>query len=285
MAKDNDNRSKLLAALITLLLWSGIIAIMLFTNMSTSPDAMLKDALEQQLQEPVEFGGEDEEFVQFEQMLAAVEEPADAGEQAEDNEAVEDNPPQEAGQNDLENQGTVNEAPQPPVATNTNTNSPMEVKKEPPRPTKPQKETTTQVNKPPKSKGENKQQTTPTNNPKPESKRKPNAVDNAFNKGNKGNTPSGNPNGSMGKPTIGGGLGGYTEEYFPTERCPGPGTVIVRVWVSTTGTVSKAVVIGGTLKGNAEACATCRSLALKSRFKVPKSAAVEGKGTLTYTVK
>ena len=284
MAKDNDkdNKSKLLSALLTLLLGGGIVATLLFTSLNYEYPP--KDALLQQLQDPIEFGGEDEEFVQFEEMLAnADEESAEPGEAIEE-QPTEDNPPQETGQNEMENQGTVNEPPQPPVATKAE--SPMKVPEQPKKDTKPQKETTTPTVTPkPKSQGENKPQTPPTNNQKSEAQKRAEEQMKGMKQGNNGNNSGNNPNGAMGKPTIGGGLGGYTEESFPTSTCPGPGTVVVQVVVSPTGAVTKATVTGGSLKGNARACEICRGLALRSRFRVPKNTAVERKGTLTYTVK
>ncbi len=284
MAKDKDNNSKLLAALITLLLGCGIVATMFFTGMNYNYPP--EDALKQQLQDPVEFV-QDEEFVEFEEMLAAADsEAAELGEQVEQDQSTDDNPPREIGQNDLNDEGAVNEPPQPPVATKTKTNSPMEVKNEPPKETKPQKETTPEPAKPPKSKGETKPpKTTPTNNQTPESKKTPNAVENAFKKGNNGSAPTTNPNGTMSKPSIGGGLDGYTSANFPTAPCPGPGTVVVQVVVSSTGKVTKATVIGGSLRGNSRACDVCRGLAMRSSFRVPKNTNVERTGTLTYTVK
>lgn len=288
MAKDNDkdNKSKLLSALLTLLLGAGIVATLFVTSLNYEYPP--REALLQQLQDPVEFGGEDEEFVEFEELLAdASNEQAEPGEQIEQDLPTDEAPQQEAGQNDLENQGAVNEPPQPPVAAKAE--SPMKVQQQPKKDTKPQKETPlAETPQPkPKSKGETKPApATPTNNTKPESPKKaPNAVENAFNKGNNGGAASSNANGTMGKPSIGGGLGGYTEANFPTAPCPGPGTVVMQVVVSSTGKVTKATVIGGTLRSNSRACEICRSLAMRSSFRVPKNTMVERTGTLTYTVK
>lgn len=110
MAKDTekDNKSKLLAALLTLLLGAGIVATLFVTSLHY--DYPPKEALLQQMQEPIEFGGEDEEFVEFEQMLAnANEESAEPGEPIEEEQPTQDNPPQEAGQHELDNQGAVDE--------------------------------------------------------------------------------------------------------------------------------------------------------------------------------
>ena len=289
MAKDNDkdNKSKLLSALLTLLLGAGIVATLFVTSLNYEYPP--KEALLQQLQEPIEFGGEDEEFVEFEELLAADanNDPAEPGEQIEQEVPTDEAPPQEAGQNELENQGTVNEPPQPPVTTKNESPMKVQVPEQPKKETKPQKENKPEDTKT-KSKGETKPQppTPPTNNTTPESKKKaPNAVENAFSKGNNGSSASSNTNGTMSKPSIGGGLGGYTEANFPTAPCPGPGTVVMQVVVSSTGKVTKATVIGGTLRSNSRACEICRSLAMRSSFRVPKNTMVERTGTLTYTVK
>ena len=289
MAKDNDkdNKSKLLSALLTLLLGAGIVATLFVTSLNYEYPP--KEALLQQLQEPIEFGGEDEEFVEFEELLAADanNDPAEPGEQIEQEVPTDEAPPQEAGQNELENQGTVNEPPQPPVTTKNESPMKVQVPEQPKKETKPQKENKPEDTKT-KSKGETKPQppTPPTNNTKPESKKKaPNAVENAFSKGNNGSAASSNTNGTMSKPSIGGGLGGYTEANFPTAPCPGPGTVVMQVVVSSTGKVTKATVIGGTLRSNSRACEICRRLAMRSSFRVPKNTMVERTGTLTYTVK
>lgn len=284
MAKDKDNNSKLLSALLTLLLGGGIVAVLFHTSLNYKYPP--EEALLQQLQDPIDVA-EDEDFVEFEEMLAAADsEATEPGEPIEQDQPAEDNPPQEAGQNNLKNEGTLNEPPQPPVATKTKTNSPMEVKKETPKDTKPQKQTTSESAKPPKSKGDNKPPTTtPTNNQKPAGNTPPNAVENAFKKGNNGSTPGSTTDGKMSKPSIGGGLGGYTEASFPTAPCPGPGTVVMQVVVSSTGRVTKATVIGGSLRGNSRACDICRGLAMRSTFRVPKNTNVERTGTLTYTVK
>lgn len=159
--------------------------------------------------------------------------------------------------------------PQSPIATKTE--SPMKVPEQPKKDTKPQKETITQTETS-KSKGENNPQTTPTNSQKSAEEK------------NNSNTSSNNQNGTNGKPSISG-LDGYTLSFFPTAPCPGPGTVVVRVTVGSTGQVTRATVIGGSLKGNARACEICRGLALKSRFSVPMNTTLERTGTLTYTIK
>lgn len=84
------------------------------------------------------------------------------------------------------------------------------------------------------------------------------------------------------KPTING-LEGYSLEYFPTTKCPGLGTVKVRVTVSPSGYVTKASIVGGS-NNNSKARELCLSLAKQARFRVPRNQSIERSGTITYTV-
>ena len=281
MAKDKDNNSKLLSALLTLLMGGGIVAIMLFTGLHYVYPP--KDAdMQQKLQEPIEFGGE--EFVEIEDLLAeAITEPGELGEDIEQEESGEENTVQlQDGQNELQDKGAVNEPSQPPVSTKND--SPMKVKEQTNKDTKPQTKTQTTPTTDTKKKNVTTTTTQNTNTKTDSQKKADDAMNNAFKKGNNGNTTGTNPNGTMGRPSIGG-LSGYTAENFPTAPCPGPGTVVVSVVVSPTGKVTKATVTGGTLKGNARACEICKRLASNSTFRVPKNTAVERTGTLTYLVK
>lgn len=88
---------------------------------------------------------------------------------------------------------------------------------------------------------------------------------------------------STGYPAISG-LEGYTLEYSQTRKCPGPGSVIVRVIVSPSGKVIKASIVGGS-NINSKARDICLSIAKECRFKVPKSQKTDKTGTLTYTIK
>lgn len=85
------------------------------------------------------------------------------------------------------------------------------------------------------------------------------------------------------QPSISG-LDGYSLEHFPTAGCPGSGTVIVKVTVSTSGHVKKASIVGGSNK-NSKAREICLGLAKQARFRVPRNQTTEKIGTITYTVK
>lgn len=77
------------------------------------------------------------------------------------------------------------------------------------------------------------------------------------------------------------GLEGFYLEYFPRAKCPGTGTVIVRVTVSPSGHVTNASIDGGS-NNNSKAREICLNLAKKARFRVPKNQTIERTGTLTY---
>lgn len=108
----------------------------------------------------------------------------------------------------------------------------------------------------------------------------------------KGSGKQGQPDGNSdtgavsGAPSIGG-LQGYTLEYFPRERVPEAGTVVVQVHVNTRGNVTQARVVGGSGKavGDARTKAKCVDLAKRSRFSVPRNTTTEGIGTLTYVIR
>ena len=282
MSSNNDNRNKLLAAILTLLLGAGILGVMFVTKLHYQYPP--KDAKSQQLlQDSIIFGGE--EYVELEDLLADAEDgAAEPGEEVEQDEETQQQPDQESGQNERQNQGVVDEPAKPPVATK-NVESPMKVQEKPRTENKPQTKTTNTTAEPKKAGA------TTTNTNKTESKPKStSATTSASDKlmkdkfGNKGNTPGGEKNGTAGRPSMGGFGEGYSLEHFPTKPCPGPGTVVVKVVVSPTGKVTKANVVGGTLRNNARACEICRGLALSSTFRVPKNTPIERSGTLTYTV-
>lgn len=291
MANNNDNINKALSLLLTLLMGAGIVALLLFTSLHY--DYPPKDAeLQQLLQDSIVFGGE--EYVALGDLLEPVnsDDLAPNGEDTPENEAVDDDSPQDVGQNDLKDQGSIDEPPKPQVARTQE--SPMKVKEQQPK--KPQAEKKTEQPAPAQKKANPKEQTAPkkTENPKPATPAPPseasNRIKNAFgNKGGSGSGKQGSPNGSENSSTVGrpgvGGLDGYTLAYFPTAKCPGPGTVVVRVTVSPTGHVSNATVTGGSLRSNSRACGICLNLARQSRFSVPKGQNIERSGTLTYTIR
>ena len=284
MTSNNDNRNKLLAALLTLLMGAGIVGLLFVSRLHYEYPP--KDAkLQQMLQDSIIFGGE--EYVELEDLFADLNDgAAQPGEEIEQENDAQQVPDQESGQDELQNKGVVDEPAKPPVATK-NVESPMKVEEKPRNENKPQTKTTNQT-------AETKKQgpTTQNNNktdtkPKPASTPSTSATDKPMQdkfKGNNGNTPGGEKNGTAGRPSVGGLGEGYTLEYFPTKPCPGPGTVVVKVVVSPTGKVTKANVVGGSLRGNARACEICRGLALGSTFRVSKNNPVERSGTLTYTV-
>lgn len=297
MANNNhDNRNKLLSAILTLLLAAGIVALLLFTSLHYQYPPRDGEQEPQLLQDTIMFGGEYVDFGDFDQL--ANDEPAPINDPTElqQQESV-NNEMQQVGQNDLTDDGASDEQPQPMVATN-NQPSPMKVEQQPPKKIPAQKKTQEPSPAPkPQKQGDPKPQPaakkTETPKPKPAAAQPSEAdkrMSKAFGKnGGTGQGKQGDPNGtqgaekSVGKPGVGG-LAGYTLEHFPTAKCPGPGTVVIRVTVSPTGAVSKASVVGGSVT-NERARSICLGLARQSRFRVPAGQSIERTGTLTYTIR
>lgn len=293
-SNNNDNRSKLLSAIITLLLGAGIVALLLFTSLHYNYPPLDGEKEAQLLQDTIMFGGEYVDFGDFEDLLNDEPASVEAPSEQQDDESTNDEP-QQVGQNDLKDNGSYDEQPQPQVSNKVQ-ESPMKVQEQPPKKLPAEKKT--EQPKPeekPQKKGESKPQpaTKKTEQPKstaPTNSEADNKMKRAFGNSNgNGEGKQGNPNGTLGaekavgKPGVGG-LDGYTLEYFPKAMCPGPGTVVVRVTVSPTGAVTKATVIGGTMT-NERARNICLGLAGQSRFRVPVGQTIERTGTLTYTIR
>lgn len=293
-SNNNDNKSKLLSAIITLLLGAGIVALLLFTSLHYNYPPLDGEKEAQLLQDTIMFGGEYVDFGDFEDLLNDEPASVEAPSEQQDDESTNDEP-QQVGQNDLKDNGSYDEQPQPQVSNKVQ-ESPMKVQEQPPKKLPAEKKT--EQPKPeekPQKKGESKPQpaTKKTEQPKstaPTNSEADNKMKKVFgNSAGKGEGKQGNPNGTpgaekaVGKPGVGG-LDGYTLEYFPKAMCPGPGTVVVRVTVSPTGAVTKATVIGGTMT-NERARNICLGLAGQSRFRVPVGQTIERTGTLTYTIR
>lgn len=283
MAKNNENRNKRHAAIITLLLGLGIVEMLMLTSMKYN--RLAEDEQSQQLlQDSIVFGGE--EYIALGDFLEPVasDDMAPNGEQALMESDAQENL-QQTGQNDLQDQGVVNEPPKQQVTTNRQ--SPMNVPAQTNK--RPQGQTNTNQSGNPQRRGNpTNQASKPTNKPSSSNSGLSGRVNfggnNGSGQGKQGNPNGSNEGGSVGRPGVSG-LDGYTLEDFPTATCPGPGTVVIRVTVSPTGNVRSASVIGGTLRYNQRACDICKGLALKSRFRVPKGQNIERTGTLTYKVK
>ncbi len=286
MAKNNDNRNRLLSALITLLLGAGIVALLLFTSLHYQYPPEDAEQLNL-LQDTIMFGGEYVELGDFPDPSMS-EELATQGEETPQQSDAQDDVPQDVGQNDLNDQGAINEPPKPQVVNN-NQQSPMKVTEQPPK--KPQAEKKTPTPAQPQKSGN--PQPAASTNPKPQPQA-PNSninnrVSNAFGKNNgSGAGKQGSPGGAVdggeaGRPGVSG-LDGYTLEYFPKAKCPAPGTVVIRVTVSPSGSVSKASIVGGSVTDKTTRD-RCLGLARQSRFRVPKGQSIERTGTLTYTIR
>lgn len=176
-------------------------------------------------------------------------------------------------------QEPIEDSTRPTVSTVTKDESPKKVEEQQKKETKSQAEPTKDATD---NKRIDEKEPTTNDNPKNDIQNAQKKVEDAMKENNSNTT--GNNNGTVGRPSIGG-LAGYSLEIYPSAPCPGPGTVVVQVVVSPTGKVTKASVVGGSLKSNSRACEICRRLALRSTFRVPKNTAVEQAGTLTYTVR
>lgn len=91
------------------------------------------------------------------------------------------------------------------------------------------------------------------------------------------------PNYPIDKPEVSG-LDGYTLAYSPKDKSLVEGTVVVRVVVSPTGSVTSASVVGGSITDEATRT-ICRGLAQQTTFRVSMGQVIERTGTLTYTIK
>ena len=269
---NNERKNELTAALLTLLLFAGTVALLMFTNLRYQwpPDDMV---LTQLKQDSIMFGGE---FV----MLGNTPDPTEANEM--DSEA-----PNEADDvlqqpsvegDDMDDAGPQAKQPKP-LVTGTDP-SPMKVKEKP--------------------KEEKPKPTGPANNKKPEEKKVQvkqgtdaatnSRVKNAFGKsGGSGTGKQGTPDGNAshgalgGKPGLGG-LVGYTLEYWGRPHSKWEGKVNVRVRVNTRGKVIEARAVSGSGEAWAhpEVRRSCEQESLKSAFSVPKNTTTEGIGTITW---
>jgi len=287
MAEKKEKNYKWLAAIITLLLGVGIVELLMFTSMRYNLKASQSDDTDKLLQDSIVFGGE--EYIALGDLLEPIasDELAPNGDQTQQqSDATADDQPQLTGQNDLTDQGAIDEPPKQQVTAQRQ--SPMQVQQQPPKKPQAQAKTNAPATKPQKQ-GPAREQASSSTRPTPSPSAASSRVSNAFGKKNgNGQGAQGSPSGTAGEKAVGrpgvSGLDGYTLEHFPTSTCPGPGTVVIRVTVSPTGSVIRANVTGGSLRSNQRACNICLNLAHKSRFRVPKNTNVERTGTLTYKI-
>lgn len=272
-----DMRRSAVALLLTLLLTVGTVLLMLnsWLHYEYPPKDMVETEL---LQDTIMFGGE---FV----MLGNTPEATDgdmSSEAPSELEPLVEPQPQVQGE-DLRDNGEAARDPKPLVATDKP--SPMKVKEKPKQEEK--KKTGPAVDR--KREDDKAEKERLAREAATDSK-----VKGAFSQSTsgKGSGKQGQPDGNSatgavsGMPSIGG-LNGYTLEYFPRERVPEAGTVVVQVHVSPRGNVTQARVVGGSGKAKADArtCAKCIDLAKRSRFSVPRNTTSEGIGTLTYVIR
>lgn len=272
---ENNNKNRLAAALITLLLLLGTLYLLVSTYLHYEYPP--RDAAMTELkQDSILFGGE---FV----MLGDTPEPAESEqtmeESPEEAEQVEPEPKVEG--HDLTDNGEPAKQAKPLVTTKEE--SPMKEKEKPkpkeePKKTGPSKET---------PKTNDKQEKVKQN---PEAAKKVDPLKGKFGQG--GNSTSGkqgNPNGNAaqgdltGKPGVEG-LVGYTAERWGRPHSKWAGSVRLRVRVSARGNITEAVVVGGSGEAynHKEVRDYCVRETLKSAFSVPKNKTTEEVGYVTW---
>lgn len=271
---NSDNRNRLLACLITLLLLCGTIWLLVSCGLHYEwpPDEPMMVELKQ---DSIMFGGE---YVMLGNMPDATQSEQMDTETPEnvDNEATEPN----VEGDDMEDAGEP--AKQAPPVVTAKAESPMKVKEKPkeekPKKTGPATETPKTTAKPKVKRGED---AAPKND----------RVKDAFGKskgsgsGKQGSSSGNSDKGAVtGKPGIGG-LVGYTLEYWGRPHSRWTGSVTVRVRVDTRGKVVEARATSG--KGEAwshqEVRQSCVQESLKSAFSVPKNTTTQGIGYITWT--
>lgn len=291
---DSNSKDRTIAALLTLLFAGVMLLVMFLTHLRYTPPTPEELAKMDLLQDTIMWGGEFVELGDFPEPMPDNGLSANGEDQPQD--AQQDINEKDAGQNDLKDEGGVANEPPKPMVQQHKQESPMKVEQQQRKPQPAQNKTATPQQKPTKA-GDNQTKTTTkpvVNKNKPA---QPNKFDskmkNAFGKNNgtgtgKQGDPNGTPGGKLtvGAPSFGGELSGYTLEHFPTKPAPGrgAGTVVLKVTVSPNGTITSAQVTGGSCSDPANR-ALCRSLALSSKFRVPVGRTTSAIGFVTYHIK
>lgn len=271
---DSDNRNRLIAGIITMLIMAGVVALLVSCGLHYEwpPEQPLITELKQ---DSIMFGGE---YVMLGDSPEAT--PTDMPDTQQPDATQNIEPEPNVAGDDLEDAGEP--AKQAPPVVTAKQESPMKVKEKPkeekPKKTGPATETPKTTDKQTKVKRGNDAATDT-------------RVRDAFGKssgngsGKQGSTSGNSTQGAVtGKPGIGG-LDGYTLEYWGRPHSKWTGSVTVRVRVNTRGKVVEARATSG--KGEAwshpEVRRSCEQESLKSAFSVPKSTTTEGIGYITWT--
>lgn len=271
----SENKNRLAAILLTLLVSGGVVALLLTAMLSVNQANATPTEL---AQDSIIFGGD---YV----LLGDMPEPIDSEEMAQE-EPVEQpekevTPEPKVDGADLRDHGNKADNNKPLVSSKTE--SPMKVKEEP---KKEDKKKPTGTAKPDKDqKQEQNQRATASNNNKAN-----NTVRNAFANNGNGKGSQGSPNGNSttggsmsGQPGLSG-LVGYTAERWGRPHSPFTGSVKVKVRVNARGQVVDAVVVGGTGEAYRSQAVKndCVKESKKSAFSVPKNRTTEGIGYITW---
>ncbi len=289
-SKENkERRYQLIAALLTLLITVGTLALLWYAELSFKwpPEEGARTVAQQ---DSILYGGE---FVQLgdldflaEDEMAAPGSPDDLEQPSEpstDGDAPEDN----GNEAEQEKPKVTQEKPSP--AKETKKEQPKEnktgtaPKKDEQKPEQKKKNDKATDNK----KADNNNNNNKNNQKTDKGKPAPDPAAGKFGQQGSGGGRQGSKDGNSdtgaktGVGSIGSGLAGYGPKSFPRPHGPESGTVIVRVRVKADGKVHSAEIAGGTIK-NAAQRQECVNKALASQFSVPTNKTTEGVGTIVY---
>ena len=278
---DNNHNGQWIAALLTLLLCGGTVALLLSTFLN-APKLDAKDKQDYLVMDSVYYGGD---LVILGDQIEEVDDEL-ASEDVEEQTEEETKP--DATEEAFDKKDNGREAKENKPLVTDRRESPMKVKEEP-------KKKPDETGKAKTKKDEKKEQNTrkPDNPGKPAPNSKINSrVGSSFaqNGGGKQGDKTGNSNsgGTIGKPGVNG-LDGYTLERWaiPERPYPDEGSIVVQVVVNPRGNVISATATGGTGKARNDTSLKrrCEKAARQSNFRVPKSTTHNKTGRITYVIK
>ncbi len=278
---DNNHNGQWIAALLTLLLCVGTVALLLTTFLN-APKLDAKDKQDYLVMDSVYYGGD---LVILGDQIEEVDDEL-ASEDVEEQTEEETKP--DATEEAFDKKDNGREAKENKPLVTDRRESPMKVKEEP-------KKKPDETGKAKPKKNEKKEQNTrkPDNPGKPAPNSKINSrVGSSFaqNGSGKQGDRSGNSN-TGGKNASAGfnGTDGYTVANFvyPDRPYLSEGTIRIKVVVNPRGKVTSATYAGGSGKAASDASLKkrCETAASRSSFSVKKSTTTNGIGTITYIIK
>ena len=287
--ENKERRYQLIAALITLLITVGTLALLWYGELSFRwpPEEGMRTVVQQ---DSILYGGEfvqlgDLDFLASDEM-AAPGSPDDVDQPSEP--STEGDAPDDNG-NEAEQEKPKVTQEKPSPAKETKKEEPKTdktgtaKKKDEQKPEQKKKNDKATDNK----KADNNNNNSKNNNKTDPGQQTPDPAKGKFGQQGSGSGKQGSKDGNAdtgnktGVGSVGTGLAGYGPKNFPRPHGPESGTVIVRVRVKADGKVHSAEVAGGTIK-NAAQRQDCLNKAMASQFSVPKDKTTEGVGTIVY---